>query len=212
MEQYNKSLGRVVFSLLLFVFSVAVSAQNGRALLDKASANLRKGGVEVKFEATTYNGLSPKGSSQGVLKYSGNKYFISTSEADVWFDGTSQWTMLKNSNEVNLDNPTASEIQQTNPMAFLNLYKQKSQYMVKDVTYAGSSAKEVTVLPHTKKAFRQLVVIVSDNAVRNIRLLDAKGNWMRFKILHLKSGQNFSADTFQFNSSKFPDVEVIDLR
>lgn len=189
-----------------------MSAQNGRSLLDKASASLRKAGVETRFEATLYNGLTPKGSSVGTLRFSGNQFVVNTDEATIWFDGKTQWTMMKNSNEVNLSEPTAQEMQQINPMSFLNLYRQKSNYKVNDVTYGGAAAKEVVVTPNNKSAFRQLIVIVSNNTVRNIRLLDAKGNWMRFKILSLKTNQHFSADTFRFNAKDFPKVELIDLR
>lgn len=212
MKQTFRTFAAVLMLMLSMVFSSNACAQDGRAILDKAAASLKKGGVEVQFKATTYKGLSPQGSSQGTLKYSGSKFAVSTSEAEVWFDGKSQWTILKSSNEVNLTEPTAQEIQQINPMSFVNLYRQKSKYTVKDVTYGGQASKEVTVVPNKKTAFRQLIVIVSNNQVRNIRMLDAKGQWVQFKINSLKTGQHFSADVFKFDEKKFPQVEIIDLR
>ena len=46
----------------------------------------------------------------------------------------------------------------------------------------------------------------------NVRLKDAKGNWMRFRISQLQTEIKFSKSTFEFSKKDYPKVEVIDLR
>lgn len=41
----------------------------------------------------------------------GNKFKIEIPDAITWFDGTTQWVYIKDTDEVNITNPTGDELQ-----------------------------------------------------------------------------------------------------
>ena len=75
-------------------------------------------GVEIAFEVR-----APEGTSEGRIRLKGEKFRLDTEGITTWFDGRTQWTYLENSDEVNVSEPTAEELQSINPYAWLAVYK-----------------------------------------------------------------------------------------
>ena len=123
---------RFVFLLTLTVFSLCMSAQTqvqARKILDKtASIVRRKGGASASF---TIKGKH--GNASGRISIKGNKFTARTSDAIVWFDGKTQWTYMKSSQEVNVSNPTEAQQQAMNPYKFITLYKNGFNLSMKNV-------------------------------------------------------------------------------
>lgn len=56
----------------------------------------------------------------GKLKLKGNKFTLSTEELELFFDGKTQWTLMKELNEVSISEPTKEEMLQLNPILIVN--------------------------------------------------------------------------------------------
>ena len=104
----------------LFTFSpLNASAQTAKSVLDKAAATVTmKDGVKADFKMT-----GSMGSTSGTIIIKGKKFHATTPQASIWFDGKTQWTYVKDNDEVNIVNPTEAQLQTINPYNFLNLYK-----------------------------------------------------------------------------------------
>ena len=77
------------------LLTMAAFAQTAREVLDKTAAALsNKGGVTANFSIR--NGVS------GSIKIKGRKFQATTPQGIVWFDGKTQWTYVKQNNEVNV--------------------------------------------------------------------------------------------------------------
>ena len=150
-----------------------------------------------------------KGSTSGTLLLKGRKFHASTPVAIVWFDGKTQWTYVKNNDEVNISTPTEAQLQAINPYNFINLYKKGY-----DATLNKSGKDYVVHLTATdkNKKIQELFVTINKSTYHptQVKLLQNK-KWTVFDITDIKR-QNIPDSQFQFNSKDFPNAEIIDLR
>ena len=206
---------KILFLTLLLAGTLTAQAQTARNVMDRAAAKLEKaGGMQATFETTMFKGTAEQGTTRGTIQVQGQKFRVASQGADVWFDGKTQWSLLAGSDEVNVTTPTRAEVQQMNPYHFINLYKQGYGLSLSTTTYQGKTMRKVDMTATSRGAdIQKMTILIDQNDTPvNVRLKDKKGNWMRFRISSLKTGQKFSADTFQYKPSDHPGVEVIDLR
>ena len=115
-------LNKILCLLVALCMGQAAAAQENneaRQLLDRVADTFRQAeGVEIAFEVR-----APEGTSEGRIRLKGEKFRLDTEGITTWFDGRTQWTYLENSDEVNVSEPTAEELQSINPYAWLSLYK-----------------------------------------------------------------------------------------
>lgn len=202
----KKIILRVMMMALFALNSLfTASAQMPKSVLDKAAATITvKEGVKANFKMT-----AGKGSTSGTLLLKGRKFHASTPVAIVWFDGKTQWTYVKNNDEVNISTPTEAQLQAINPYNFINLYKKGY-----DATLNKSGKDYVVHLTATdkNKKIQELFVTVNKSTYHptQVKLLQNK-KWTVFDITDIKR-QNIPDSQFQFNSKDFPNAEIIDLR
>ena len=196
---------RICFLITVTLFSLATYAQSAKSVLDKAAATISiKSGVKANFKMT--GGM---GSSSGTIIINGKKFHATTPQATVWFDGKTQWTYVKDNDEVNVTNPNESQLQALNPYNFINLYKKGY-----DATLNSSGNNHVVHLTATsaERKIRELFITVDKKTYHptHVKLLQGK-KWTVFDISDLKK-QNVSDSQFTFNAKDFPKAEIIDLR
>ena len=196
---------KICFLITVMLFSVATYAQTAKSVLDKAAATVTvKEGVKANFKMTASNGTT-----SGTLLLKGRKFHATTPVATIWFDCKTQWTYLKNNDEVNVSNPTEAQLQAINPYNFINLYKKGY-----NATLNKSGKDYVVHLTATDKSKKIQELFVSVNKTNyhptQVKLLQGK-KWTVFDISDLKR-QNIPDSLFQFNSKDFPNAEIIDLR
>ena len=101
--------------------SAQAKASQARKVLDKTASIVgRKGGASASFKISS----AKIGSTQGTIYVKGNKFHARTPQAIVWFNGKTQWTYMKSTDEVNVSNPTEAQQVAMNPYNFINIYKQ----------------------------------------------------------------------------------------
>ena len=191
------------FLILYFIFSFAYG-QSAKAVLDKTAATVsNKGGAQAAF---SINGQSMNAS--GTIAIKGKKFHATTPQATIWFDGKTQWTYMKKNDEVNVANPTESQLAAINPYHFIYLYKNG---------YNSSMEKKggnfvVTLKATGKKQIQEMVLTIGQKSYvpSQIRYKTAKG-WTTINIRNFKAA-NLSDSMFRFNSKDFPKAEIIDLR
>ncbi|MBR1712163.1 MAG: outer-membrane lipoprotein carrier protein LolA [Alloprevotella sp.] len=206
---------KFLLPLLLLACLPTLSAQTAKDILDRTAAKLQQstGGYSAKFQATSFNGTREAGSTNGTIEVKGQKFKITSNGMTTWFDGHTQWSLLAGSDEVNVSTPSAAEVQQMNPYYLLNAYKQGYTCTIRNADKGGLQRWEVTLSAKRKADFPRILLIIDSNyTLQNIRLRDAKGNWMRFRISGVKTGLNLPDSRFRFEKKDYPGIEVIDLR
>ena len=205
---------RYLIAGLLTAFSLTLAhAQSARSILDKTAAVLtQSGGVKAKFKVTQFNGTTENGSTTGTMWMQGRNFKMDTPEMITWFDGKTEWTMLKDSKEVNVSEPTEAEQQAINPYTFLNIYKKGYALSMTKGSLRGKPTFVVTLRAKKNKAIPYIIIDVDSSTYNPLCIRALRdGDWTRLSILSL-TNENVPASTFTFPAQAYPGVEVIDLR
>jgi outer membrane lipoprotein-sorting protein len=197
--------GKVISFLLFYLFTfLPLNAQTAKEVLDKTAATVSaKQGAQASF---TISGQSMNAS--GTIAIKGKKFHATTAQATIWFDGKTQWTYMKNNDEVNISNPTESQLAAINPYNFIYLYKKGYNYKMEKK--GGNFVIHLTATD--KKSIQEMFLTIGQKSYTpsQIRYKTAKG-WTTIDIRNFKTA-NLADGMFRFNSKDFPHAEVIDLR
>lgn len=198
---------KIVLSLVsLLLVSASASAQTAKQVLDKCAATISaKSGVTAKFTMNS----AQYGNSSGTISLKGQKFYMQSSGTTMWFDGKTLWTYMASNEEVNVSTPTAQQLQTLNPYNFINLYKAGYSCTM------SSTAKEHKVhLTSTNKQHKIteafITVDKSSYTPKEIKMLMG-AKWTTFTVSGMKS-EKLDDSKFKFNSSAYPNAEIIDLR
>ena len=189
----------------MLLLSVATYGQTAKSVLDKAAANVSaKEGIRANFKMT-----GSHGNTSGQIAVKGRKFYATTPMATIWFDGKTQWTYMKNNDEVNISNPTEAQLQAINPYNFINLYKKGYNYTLNK---SGNDYVVHLTATNANAKIKEMFISINKNNYNptQVKLLQGK-KWTIFDITDLKK-QAVADSRFRFNSKDFPSAEVIDLR
>ena len=208
-EIINKVTGMVKWVLPICLFTLlplSVSAQTAKQVLDKAAKVVsNKQGVTAKFTITS----AGMGSMSGTISVKGKKFQATTSAAIVWFDGKTQWTYLKDNDEVNVSNPSEAELQAINPYNFINLYRNGFTYTM---TTKGNSYEVHLTATNKKRNVQEMYITVNKSSYVPTQVkMKQKNGWTTINISNFKAAK-LNDNIFRFNASDYPHAEVIDLR
>jgi outer membrane lipoprotein-sorting protein len=190
---------------LLTIFPLVADAakkQSGTAILDRVASkiNISKG-ASMSFSIS-----SAKINQSGTIAVKGTKFCAKTSLATIWYDGKTQWTYNKKTDEVNIASPSASQQQSMNPYTFLYLYKKGYSNTVEK----NKNGYVVHLVGKGKSISEMYVTVDSRYNLKQIKMKQGN-NWMTISVSNVKN-VNLSDSAFRFNSKEYPKAEIIDLR
>ena len=195
----------IILSFIICHLSFSFAyGQSAKQVLDKTAAVVAaKSGAKASF---TIKGDQMNAS--GTIAIKGRKFQASTPQATIWFDGKTQWTYLKKNDEVNVANPTESELAAINPYNFIYMYQKGYKYTMEKKN--GSFIVHLTATD--KRSIQEMYITVNQKTYipSQIRMRQQKG-WTTITISGFKQSK-LSDGLFRFNSKDFPNAEVIDLR
>lgn len=199
-----KRLSLILLTILLATGIYAQNAAQARKILDKTAAIVgRKGGASANFSVS-----GKYGNTSGTISIKGNKFNARTPQAIVWYDGKTQWTYMKKSQEVNVSTPTEAQQQSMNPYKFVNIYKNGFKLGVKNVSDGWQVHLYAT---NQKRTIKEMYITIGKNYYpKTIKMRQSNG-WTTINVSNFKA-RNLSDATFRFNAKDFPNAEVIDLR
>lgn len=212
----KKMLPCLVLGMLMAICPSRLMAQNAVAILDQCAEKLKSnGGLQAHFSATNFKKTTEQGTTQGTIDIQQNAFKMQSPQMTVWFDGTTQWTMLTGSDEVNVTRPTAQELQNINPYSFVSIYKEGYKASLSGITYNGHKCHNIRLTANSKGKNIQEMRIVIDPATllpQSIRIRQKDGNWLRLRVSQIQLGKKWDNGHFRFSEKDHPQVEVIDLR
>lgn len=202
----KKVFATIIFCLVgITVFAAGNAAES---LLAKVKAKiLTSPSIELTF---TINGED--GPVQGSATMAADRYFMSTPVLTVWYDGRTQWTFLKSSNEVSITEPTADELMVSNPFAILS--SPADHYKLRMLNDSQGS-KCVELVPKSKMSdISKIVLFVkpTTNYPAAIEVSFDDGRSVNVAIDNIVSGSEKPVAVFRYDAKRFPVKEIIDLR
>ena len=196
---------KICFLITAMLMSVATYGQTAKSVLDKAAATVSaKEGIRANFRMS-----GTHGNTKGSIAIKGRKFYATTPQATVWFDGKTQWTYMKNNDEVNVANPTESQLQAINPYNFINLYKKGYNYTLNK---SGNDYVVHLTASNPQTKIKEMFISVDKKSYHPTQIKMLQGNkWTIFYITDLRK-EALPDSQFRFNAKDFPTAEVIDLR
>ncbi|MBD5184186.1 MAG: hypothetical protein HDS97_04750 [Bacteroidales bacterium] len=205
---------RNIITVFVLVFGAIFStevfcASTPQDILSKAAGKVRGAkGVDASYS------LSSKGQSlQGVLKSVGSKFYVKAGGMETWYNGKELYTYNPSSKETTVMLPSASELAEVNPLLYLNQYNQYFTPVFSKNNQAGkyiidlnsksrkAPAKKITVFLNAKTLAPEKFIITSQD-----------GSVATLTITKLNFAASIGSSTFNYPKSRFPNVNIVDLR
>jgi outer membrane lipoprotein-sorting protein len=190
-----------------------------KALLDKTSTALNQaGGISASFTLHIKDDISDiQQSFEGQMFLKAEKFCFDTPEQAIYYDGKTQWVYQKPIGEVSILEPQPQDVQSLNPISIFEMYKKDCDYKHNgDKTdIQKRKVQEVSLFPKDKKEdIKQVDIQINpvDNMPVFFHIVFNNRSEYRIHISKYQTKQNLSDSQFVFDKSKFPQVEVNDLR
>jgi len=153
-------------------------------------------------------------SKSGSLLLSGDKYRLKAAEQEVICDGKTIWTFLKESNEVQI-NDLDNKDESLTPSKLLSNYNTNyKSKLLKDRFSDDPMDQSIELIPNIVKNFTKAILVVDKvkKQVKSFILYDKSGNTFTYRITRYQTDVPVSQADFTFDKSKFPGVEINDMR
>jgi outer membrane lipoprotein carrier protein len=210
---------KILVGLFLISFFVAFAQNDNKALtiLDAMSKKYKEmASFKAKFTYTLENtAAKTKESSEGDIIVKGSKFHLKMVNQEIYNNGTTVWTYIKEGNDVNITN-NDPEDDELNPTKIYNLYKQGYKYRYLEDKIVGGVAYEVVELnpEDTKKKFFKIKIEIkkSDHSLQSWQIFEKNGNRYTWLVKEFTPNYKVEDTYFNFDKNKYPGVNVEDLR
>ena len=205
--------------ILIAIFSVAMVAQTmaqydpeALAVLDAMSSKYKK--VDA-FKASFSQKLTNESAGldetiSGDIAVKGDMYVLEVAGQKIYNDGTDIYTFNEEINEVTIStyDPEESEITLSN---VYDLYKDGFKYALIEKKGNGDRVVELDPESRDKSYFKIRMTINAKDELRSFTVFERTGNKYVYSIDSFTPA-NLNDSYFTFDTSKYPNVEVIDFR
>lgn len=185
-------------------------------VMKQAAKVLQKGGVAASFDIIQkVDGQEPY-VIQGNVKMQEGCFMIFTPVSQTWYDGESQWSFLKENEEVTWTCPTKEELYDVNPYSYILDYDEAYRLGKSSlVAYRNQRAYLIPMKARDKDNMVKTVdVYVSPKTyeVLFVVLKEVSEGETQILVTDFKNGLKFDKSVFTYKDGQIPDVDLIDLR
>jgi outer membrane lipoprotein-sorting protein len=208
----NKIPGILIIFTLLTLPAMAQKDKRAQAVLDAMS---RKYQALKSYQASfSYSGAG--GNTKGDLTVKNDKFRLLLGGQEVFTDGKTMSTYIKESNELNVQDYDAGSGSELNPTQIYTIYKRGFDYRyLKEVKQGGRTLEVIELTPNRDKSnvkTVQISVDKADKSVRNWEIVNKDGKRTTYTITKFTPNVTAPDSYFVFDKSRYPGVEVVDLR
>lgn len=206
---------------LVFVFivlgSFGQSASKAKSILDKVSEETKSyPSITADFSFTMKNEeVDMEETNKGSLIVQGDMYKLSISGVEMYSNGKAQWTFMPDAQEVSIIEAETAEEGGINPATIFTIYNQGFTYMyLGEFSDDGKKTHKIELSPTEEQEFSRIILEIGqdDMQIKNASMFGTDGNLYIIRITKMKTEKKYPPNTFEFDTSKHPDVSVIDMR
>ncbi|MFC0184216.1 Outer membrane lipoprotein-sorting protein [Pseudarcicella hirudinis] len=204
----------VILNLLFFTNALTFAQANkASAIID---AMQKKYKTMSSFSAAFAYSIDGGGASYtGNITVKGQKFRLKTAGQEIFNNGKEVSTYIKETNEVNISDYEPSE-NDLNPAKVYSFDKKGYRYVfVEEVNEAGQVYEVIELSPEkkgTQVAKVKIKLNKKDKSVKSWVITDKNGKRQTFKVNKFTPNVPVDDKFFVFDKSKYPGVEVNDLR
>ena len=211
----------IILALLISVSSFSQDDAKAKQILEKVAKQYQSyPGVSIDFVFTMENAQEDiKESSKGKAWMKGNKYKVELMGVKTYFDGTTMWSHMVDAEEVNVSTPDPNDKNTFNPSALFTEYQDgyRIRY-IKEVFEHNRALHIIDLLPLRDEVkssdFNRIKLKIDKdkNQIYEVLRFGKDGNDYIITLNKLKVEKDLKDSFFKFDKTKFPDVDIIDLR
>jgi len=208
-------------SIIIIIFLLAglsVSAQKdpvATAILDRFSeAALSAPSVSMKFLLKVHDKVeNTTQESAGQVIIKNNMYMLELPDNTIWYNGSSIWTLSPEVQEVTVTLPESDDDSFiTSPSSLFDMYKEDFKYRVVEELPQGSVIDLYPEDPSGNDFSIIRLVIDRQNKLTFVEYRRKDGIDLYIEILDYNLRQSYPDEFFTFAPSKYPGIDIIDMR
>lgn len=208
---------------LLLMFVMFVSAQQdkkAKEILDKVSEKTKSfASIAADFSFSMKNvEMEIDEKNEGSIKFKGQMYSVDLPDLGmkIFCDGNTLWTYMKNGNQVTITNLDDEGSDLMNPSSLFNIYEKGfNSKFIAEASVKGKTVYEIELVPDTDEHGVSKITVSIDKATMMLHsavLYDMDQTLYGINVANMVTNNEIPDSEFVFDSSKFNDVEEIDLR
>ena len=210
--------------MMLCAFALAVMTQTAdaqdakaKSILDKAAKKMNSlKSLKANFSLSVKSASGKTAQSKkGNFFMKGNKYRVAMGDQEIICDGKTVWTYVKAANEVQVSNYNPSEATVSPTKLFTNFYDAEYSYKYAgSKSFAGKASDIIEMTPKSSsKQFKKVLLAIDKSSViAGGDVIEKNGNQYHYEVSGFSPNASVTDATFTFDTKKYPNVEVVDLR
>lgn len=207
----------ILIMLSLTVVGVAQKTDGGANAIMQELDTKYKGFTTMKINYTYKAEKEKKTLSalSGVALIKGDKYYITFDDQVFYCDGTTMWNYQKSTNEVSIYDYEESDDDALNPAKMLATWsKEFNAKFIREDNEKNKTVQIIDLTPKNGQSYYKIRIVV-DKAKKEIIRTSI---YEKDNTIYTYYFDTFTINTalddsnFKFNASKFPGVEVNDMR
>lgn len=157
-----------------------------------------------------------KDEAKGTFVMKKNKFKLKLANQEIYNNGKTIWTYLKDANEVSISDYTPDDDSFITPEKVIKLYKKDYKYVfVCEFTENGKVYEEIDLQPtdRSKKVFKiRLVINKKTRSIKSWEIFEKNQNRSKYIINTIAYDVQVDDNYFNFDKRKYPNVNEVDLR
>lgn len=213
---------KVILLIIASIASLMMLAQGSvpqMEILDQVAAKTEKYvGLKIDFTMYVENLHNAKRDSyKGNAIYKQGLYKMDIMGQVVYSDGKTNWTYLKDADEINITNNSENEAFMTNPQAILKDYKSKFKVnYISDKFEKNRALMEFDFYPKQieNKKYSKITIRIdkTKKQIFSVRYVGKDGVNYLVEIDKMLENPTIADTEVKFNKASYPGAELIDMR
>jgi outer membrane lipoprotein carrier protein len=214
---------KVILSILICFSAFSVFSQTNpeaENIINQFSAKIKKySTIKVKFVFTqTGPNVTDQSPMSGEIYMKGDKFKMIFPGNEIYCDGQTLWQYMKELQEVTITNKDKNdESIITNPKRIFTIYKDEFKFKLnKEYQDGDKTLYEIDLFPKNldKSNYSRIRLhIEKENlTLHEVKYFGKDGTNIQIEINEFISNQTMNDTIFIFDTSKFPNVEINDMR
>lgn len=214
-----KKVTLLIISLFATLLLVAQGSVPQMEILDQVAAKTEKYvGLKIDFTLYVENLHNAKRESyKGNAIYKTGLYKMDIMGQVVYSDGKTNWTYLRDAEEISITNNGDNEAFMTNPQAILKDYKSKFKVnFISDKFEKNRALLEFDFFPKQieNKKYSKITIRIdkTKKQIFSVRYVGKDGVNYLIEIDKMLENPTISDSEVKFNKALYPDADIIDMR
>ncbi len=216
----------ILVCILIFSINICKSQNETYQAIDpKAKSILDQVSAKTKAYKTIESGFGiiidnkqdkSKDSKKGTIWIKGTKYKIDLASSVIFNDGKTQWSYMKDANEVNITTPDPNDDNSLNPAKMFTIYEKG--YKIKFIAEKFENARalyEIELYPvDIKKDFIKISLKIDKTKMQifSMKRFGKDGVDYLIEVVNMDTDKEIPDAMFTFDKTKYPKVEINDMR